>query len=113
MVDFIAADFFGVMNKKKWESLPPDIQKVINEVSGAWAAEFIGKAWDKDQQNVIESLKKKGGHEFITLSLKEQERWRKTLQPVWDEVVKGMETQGVPGRKCLDDILKLRDKYSK
>jgi len=38
--------FFVVMNKDKWNSLPPDVQKVIETVNVEWI-EKTGKGWDE------------------------------------------------------------------
>jgi len=38
--------FLIVMNKDKWNSLPPDIQKAIEKVNEQWI-EKTGKAWDE------------------------------------------------------------------
>ena len=38
--------FFVVMNKEKWNSLAPDIQKIIEKVNEEWI-EKTGKAWDE------------------------------------------------------------------
>ena len=41
--------FFVVMNKDKWNSLPPDVQKVIETVNVEWI-EKTGKALGRDRQ---------------------------------------------------------------
>ncbi len=40
------ATMFVVMNKNKWNSMPPDIQKIFTEVSAEWA-DKQGKLWDE------------------------------------------------------------------
>ncbi len=34
------------MNKKKWESLPKEVQEIIEQVNKEWI-EKTGKAWDQ------------------------------------------------------------------
>ena len=46
--------FFVVINQKKWDSLPPDLQKVFTDLSGDWAVDFTGKAWDKFDKEAAE-----------------------------------------------------------
>lgn len=36
-----------MMNQAKYDSLPPDVKKAIDEMSGEFAARMIGKGWDK------------------------------------------------------------------
>jgi TRAP-type transport system periplasmic protein len=113
MIGLATAEFFTVMNKKKWESLPPDIQKTIDGMSGRWGSDFAGTAWDKDEEKAIDSLKKAGGHDFITISPEERDKWRKAVQPVWEEIVKGQESRGLPGREVLNEMLRLTGQSTK
>ena len=39
--------FVFVMNQATYDKLPPDVKKVVDELSGEMAARMFGKAWDK------------------------------------------------------------------
>jgi TRAP-type C4-dicarboxylate transport system substrate-binding protein len=39
--------FVFMMNQAKYDSLPPDVKKVVDEISGEFAARMIGRGWDK------------------------------------------------------------------
>jgi TRAP-type transport system periplasmic protein len=39
--------FVFMMNQAKYDSLAPDVQKAIDEMSGEFAARMFGKGWDK------------------------------------------------------------------
>jgi TRAP-type C4-dicarboxylate transport system substrate-binding protein len=39
--------FVFVMNQAKYDSLPPDVKKAIDEISGEFLARMAGRAWDK------------------------------------------------------------------
>lgn len=39
--------FVLMMNPAKYDSLPPDIKKMVDEMSGEFAARMIGRGWDK------------------------------------------------------------------
>jgi TRAP-type transport system periplasmic protein len=39
--------FVFMMNQAKYDSLPPDVKKVVDELSGEMAARLFGKGWDK------------------------------------------------------------------
>jgi TRAP-type C4-dicarboxylate transport system substrate-binding protein len=39
--------FVFMMNQAKYDSLPPDVKKAIDEMSGEFAARMIGRGWDK------------------------------------------------------------------
>jgi TRAP-type transport system periplasmic protein len=102
---------FVAMNKKKWDSLPPDIQKVFTEVSREW----VGKT--ADSWNAIDldgyEYGKKMGHQYVMVDEKEQLRWDKALQPMYDEYVKSVEAKGLPGKAAFEFRQQLLEKYSK
>ncbi len=39
--------FVFMMNQAKYDSLPPDVKKVVDELSGETAARMYGRSWDK------------------------------------------------------------------
>jgi TRAP-type C4-dicarboxylate transport system substrate-binding protein len=36
-----------MMNQAKYDSLPPDVKKIVDEMSGEFAARMLGRGWDK------------------------------------------------------------------
>jgi len=84
--------FYWVINKTKWDALPPEIQKVFDEVSDE-AREKQALLWN---QMDIEGrdLFVSGGGEIITLSDAEAAKWIKAVQPVIGEYKKSMVPKG-------------------
>jgi TRAP-type C4-dicarboxylate transport system substrate-binding protein len=103
--------FFIIMNEKTWNSLPPDIQKVFEEVSGMFGAELFGKSFQAAKDPAIE-LAKKRKVEITKLSKEEQARWLKTAEPVWEEWIKTNEAKGLPAREVFQKTRQLVKKYS-
>jgi len=97
--------FFVIMNQKKWDSLPPDVQKVFTELSGDWAVDFTGKEWDKFEAAATAEVKGKG-IEFYTPPKSEVERWTKALVPVQEEYAADVEAKKKPGKKVLEELRK-------
>ena len=91
--------FFVVMNKQKWNSLPKDIQTVIEKINQQWI-DKSGRAWDQSDKDGIEHTKSKG-NQIINLSKQEEERWAKLVRPILDEYVKAMKAKGLPGEEAL------------
>ena len=92
--------FYVVMNKAKWNSLPPDIQKVFTDVAAEWA-EKQGRVWNNIDRESIEYFKKSGG-EVIYLSQQEGQKWKKAVDPVFldykkDMIGKGLKASEVDG----------------
>ncbi len=92
--------FFVVMNKQKWNSLPKDIQAVIQKVNEEWI-EKTGKAWDEIDKVGWEFAKSKG-NQFIPLSKQEDERWAKLALPYLRRICPGHEGQRIAGRGSLE-----------
>jgi len=102
--------FFVVMNKDKWNSLPPDIQKVIETINVEWI-EKTGKAWDDiDKEGKEFTLSR--GNQIIALSKEEDEKWAKLVRPILDEYVTSMKAKNLPGDEslkfCLEELKKLQ-----
>jgi TRAP-type transport system periplasmic protein len=100
------ATFFVTMNLKKYESLPPDLKKVIDDLSGVWGAEFAGAAWDKGEEDGMAAAKQAGAT-IYTLPPAELQRWIQKAKPVEDEWIASMEAKGLPGRQVLADLREL------
>lgn len=84
--------FYVVMNKPKWDSLPPDVQKVIAEFS----KEFIER-WTVEWNNIdIEgkefSMKQGGRIESVPDA--DSPKWIKAVQPVIDDYKKDLISKG-------------------
>jgi TRAP-type C4-dicarboxylate transport system substrate-binding protein len=100
------------MNLKTWNSLPADIQKIIEEMSGPALNEKYAASWDNEAQVSRDTLKK-GGVENIQLSPEEMKAWNQRLKPVTEAWVAEMESKGLPGKKIFEEALALVHKYSK
>lgn len=102
--------FFVVMNKDKWNALPPDIQKIIEKVNDEWI-EKTGKVWD-EVDKAGKEFTVKLGNQIISLSKEENEKWAKAVRPLLDEYVKNMKDKGLPGEAALkfymDQLKKLQ-----
>jgi len=97
-----------IMNKKRWNSLSPDMQKVLTDYSTIGMKNTITFALEEKAKG-IENAKRTG--EMIELSPQERARWVATAKPVWEAWVKQVEAKGLPGRKVLDRTLELVKKY--
>jgi TRAP-type C4-dicarboxylate transport system substrate-binding protein len=90
---------YVVMNKEKWNGLPPDIQKIIEKINKEWV-ENLGRLWDELNKEGKEVFIQRGG-KIIVLSKEEDARWAKLLRPILDEYLKNMKAKGLPGEEAL------------
>jgi TRAP-type transport system periplasmic protein len=110
-VPFPAVYFSIIMNKKKWDGLPKDVQDAIMSVSGEAGSKFWGKNFfDIMKVEAMKKLEEVGQTGNVTeLSAAERQKWiDQGAKPVWDKWVAGMEKQGVTNaKKILDTTLEL------
>ncbi|WP_339115573.1 TRAP transporter substrate-binding protein [Thioclava sp. GXIMD2076] len=64
---FGTSTFLFAMNKDAWASLPPDLQKVIDDHSGAALAEEMGVAWNEIEPVGVK-MAEEAGNSVIALS---------------------------------------------
>jgi TRAP-type C4-dicarboxylate transport system substrate-binding protein len=106
------AVFVVAMNKKKFESLPPDVQKIVERLSESYIEKW-GKIWTDDTAMGKEWLQKRGV-EFIKLSKEENDRWfEQGARPLLESYIKDMKAQGMPGKEAVDFLLDTIKKYKK
>ena len=102
--------FFVVMNKDKWNALPADVQKIIEEINEEWIIK-TGQGWDEiDKEGSALAASK--GIKAISLSKEEDARWAKMVLPILDDYVKAMKEKNLPGEEalkfCQEELKKLQ-----
>ncbi len=107
-----SAGFVFAMNQAKYDSLPADLKKVIDNNSGAALSRQIGKIWDESQAPGRKAAADRGNTIF-TLSAEETERWVKASAPIYDEWVADMNTRGANGAALLKEARELLVKHQK
>lgn len=100
-----------VMNLDTWNALPKDIQKIIADYSEEYI-DYVGKLWDEKGEEGIEYARSEGS-EIITLPPAERARLFDKINFVIEEQVAEREAKGLPAREYLDELLRLKEKYSK
>jgi TRAP-type C4-dicarboxylate transport system substrate-binding protein len=101
--------FWVAMNRKKWESLSPDLQKVINEVSEdavGWLGDILDFEQDDGRKYILAA-----GNEILVPTMAEAARFDEVLRPTRDDWVKEVTALGLPGKDGLEFALKAMDKY--
>ena len=108
---YYSSAFFIAMNKAKWNTIPPDLQKIIEQINREWI-EKQGKAWDEIAK-AGKDFTIQRGNKIIQLSADENRKWEKALKPLYDEYVKSMKDKGLPGDEVLKFFLQTVYKYQK
>ena len=103
LTNTLIVPFAVVMNMDKWNSLPKDVQMVMEGLSvqqamwtGAYMDNHVSEAndWSKKVQNV----------EFIELSPAEKAKWDAKLNFVTENWIKKANEKGFPGEAIVADI---------
>jgi len=107
-----SAAFVVAMNKKKFASLPPEVQKTIEEMSPEYIEKY-GQMWTEIDAAGKEWLGKRGV-EFISLSPEEEARWyEQGAKPLVEEYIKDMKAKSLPGEEAVKFIVESFKQYKK
>lgn len=112
IVDLGVGPFYAVMNLEKWNSLPADLQSLIEETTGAEMARRCGITLD---EGAVEDSKwmLDNGHTFYVLPPEEKARWIEATSPLQESWLKSMEAQGFSSAKeILETAKQLAEKYA-
>ncbi len=99
------SSFFVVMNKKKWASLSPDVQKTIEQINKEWIVKHAA-AWDSSDEEGKKYFLSKGGKLF-KLSPDEAKRWKEASKPVVSAYIAKMKKRGINGKEIVNYIRSL------
>jgi TRAP-type C4-dicarboxylate transport system substrate-binding protein len=104
--------FVMAMNKAKYNSLPPDLKKVIDNNSGMATSAWLGKT---QQGNDVPGRKTASdrGNTIYTVSAAEAQDFRRKSRAVEVEWVEDMNKKGYDGKKLLDTARSLIEKHTK
>ena len=91
--------FFVVMNKAKWNALPADVQKTVEQVNAEWI-DKTGNGWD-EMDKAGNAFAAGLGDTVIPLSAEENARWAKAVEPLFDEYVQDKTAKGLPAAEAL------------
>ena len=104
--------FVLAMNKAKYDSLPADLQKVIDDNSGMEFSAFAGKT-QEGSDGPARELALSNGNNIITLSDEQVAEWEAAVAPVVENWIADMDKKGIDGQALFDEAKALIEKYSK
>ena len=94
------ASFYFIINKRKYDSLPADVKKAIDETTGSALTERFGDWWNQWDAPGLEAATKKG-NVMTSLSADERARWRDTLKPTTEKLLTELEGGGVKDARAI------------
>ena len=111
MIDVGVIPFAVVMNMDKWNSLPQDVQKVMEEL-GPQQAAWTGVYMDNHVKESMAWSKKTHNVDVIELSKEEKAKWDKRLAPITGKWIAATKAKGFPAKAIVDDIVEFTEMYS-
>ena len=86
------------MSKKKWDQLPPDVQKDLWSVCGATGSKFYGKGDETSGNMVIEEVLK-AKKTIVKLTPAESKQWMEIASGVRNRMLDELEKKGLPAKR--------------
>jgi TRAP-type C4-dicarboxylate transport system substrate-binding protein len=102
--DFYTMSMMVVMNKRKYDSLPDDIKKVIDETTGIVMSREAGRVYDTMRPIYKERCLEKG-MQTIQLSPEDTKKLEALTMPLREEWVKEMDERGLSGKAVLESAI--------
>lgn len=103
--------FQVIMNLKKWNSLPPDVRKVMEDLC-SWGAERCTELIVHDVSAARDACLK-DGHAVFKPSFEEIQLWSSGCKPVQEEWVKDVESKQLPGTAVMKELYRLVGEHGK
>ncbi|CAN5592645.1 TRAP transporter substrate-binding protein [soil metagenome] len=104
--------FVMAMNLAKYNSLAPDLKKVIDNNSGMATSAWLGKV-QQGNDPIGRKAAVDHGNTIFTVSAAEAQDFRRKARAVEVEWVEDMNKKGFDGRKLLDTARSLIEKHTK
>lgn len=106
------AAFIFAMNKAKYDAMPDDLKKILDDNSGAVAGAWAGGAME-EQDAPARKVAVDRKNNIVRIEGAELERWKEAAKPVIAAWVAEMDAKGRPGQAMVDDARALIAKYTK
>ena len=104
--------FVLAMNKDKYESLPDDLKKVVDDNSGLEFSIFAGGT-QSDADVGARQIAVDLGNNIVELNEEETKVWSDAAQPIYDEWIAEMKEKGIDGQALIDEARALMADYDK
>jgi TRAP-type transport system periplasmic protein len=104
--------FMKVMNWDTWNSFPPSVQEIFNEVNEKYVVEY-GKLRTDYTAEGLKFAVEEFGHEVIELDAAETAKWTGALTGIVDAWIAKTNAAGLPGEDIVKMVRELDEKFSK
>jgi TRAP-type C4-dicarboxylate transport system substrate-binding protein len=103
--------FVLAMNKDRFDSLDPKLQKILEDNSGLDFSILAGGTM-ADADGPARQAAVDAGNNIVTVSGDTVQVWKDAAQPVYDDWTADMTSKGIDGQALIDEARALMDAYS-
>jgi len=94
-----ANGIFTAMNKDRWNSLPADLQQIIDKLNEEWF-EKQANVWKQVDDEAMAAMLKQG-HKFAYATAGDVAKTKEMVKPIFDGYLKITKEKGLPGEEAL------------
>lgn len=105
VADLYTMPMMVVMNRDRWNALPPDVKELIESTTGLEMSKAAGAAFD-NMEKPFRKLSLKAGMEEIMLAEDEKAKMKELTMPLRHKWVKDYTAKGYPAQQIMDTALK-------
>jgi len=105
--------FLVPMNRARYESLAPDLKAVIDKNSGPDFSAFLGSTQEGNDVPGREVFAKTAGYSITPIPAAELQRWKKALDPLYNEFTADMAKRGFDGKALISSARELIRQHTK
>ncbi len=109
-LDLQVYPFAVIMNKNKWNALPEDVRRIMEEL-GREQALWTGEYMDAQVEKSLEYARNKYDARMFELSREEYAEINQKLEFLVEKWKQEAEKTGLPAEEILADLLRLKDQY--
>lgn len=102
--------FILAMNKARYDGLPADLQKVIDDNSGLDFSVFAGGVM-AETDAPARQVAVDAGNNIVTISEADAAAWRAAAAPVTEAWIAEMDGRGIDGQALIDEARQLMDDF--
>ncbi len=110
---FYRGSFAVLMSQEKFDSLPEDVQKALDEkVFGEPASRMMGRAWDASDQRAREATEAAEDNVIVVASEEDQAKFAEMAAKVQEKILAELEAAGVDAQAAREMVQKEMDAVS-
>jgi TRAP-type C4-dicarboxylate transport system substrate-binding protein len=103
--------FVLAMNKDVYDSMPADLQAIVDQNSGLDFSVFAGGT-QADADGPSRQVAVDRGNNIVTVSEGDTAEWNALVEPIYADWVADMDGRGIDGQALIDEAKSLMDEYA-